>query len=635
MYRKTANRRYERREKDRDIAAALAMARSSSARIDEAVRQRLLFDWNESQADYPRERCIQELFAEQAARTPDANALICGNEQLTYAELDGRSNRLAHRLRRLGVGPEVIVGLCLDRCVHMIVALLAILKAGGAYLPLDPSYPEERLAYMIRDSGAHLVLIGEDDRVARAGLPAELIVLDKASLAEETTDAPACGVVAENLVYVMYTSGSTGTPKATGIVHYNVTRLVRGANYVDIKPDDVFLQLAPLAFDAATFEIWGALLNGAKLVLYPDSLLDLTKLKRLIADNGVSILWLTAGLFNRIVDESPSLLAPVRQLLAGGDALSVPHVKRVLAELPCGVINGYGPTECTTFSVCFRVPGADAIETTVPIGRPVSNAQAYVLDDALELVPPGEAGELYIGGDGLSRGYFRRPGLTAERFVANPFGPPGTRLYRTGDLVRHREDGTLEFLGRADRQLKVRGYRIEPGEIEAALLSLSGVRQALIAALPDALGDKRLVAYLTGESGALPETAELRAALKAKLPDHMVPSAFVVLDELMLTPNGKVDRGALPAPDWRPARNATRGSPRTIIEKKIAQIWSEILGIEDIGVRDDFFVVGGTREKFADAVARISAYFGVRVPLEKTVLAAMVNFVRVNAVRTN
>ncbi len=331
-----------------------------------------------------------------------------------------------------------------------------------------------------------------------------------------------------------------------------------------------------------------------------------------IAEEGVSVLWLTAGLFHRIIDECPSILAPVKQLLAGGDALSAPHVRRAIELLPgCRVINGYGPTECTTFSVCRRLTAADAAGATVPIGRPVSNARAYVLGADLELLPIGAAGELCIGGDGLARGYLNNPALTAERFVENPFGPPGGRLYRTGDLVRYRPDGVLEFLGRLDRQIKIRGYRIEPGEIETALLSYPAVRQALVVARPDGAGDKRLIAYLVGDSGAVPEPDFLLAELKTRLPAYMAPAAVVMLDALPLTPNGKVDHEALPPPEWLPARRRRPGAPRTALEKAVAEIWSSALDVDDLRVTDDFFERGGSATGFADALARLGWRFGV------------------------
>ena len=602
---------------------------------DAAEHTRLLHEWNDTACDYPRDRCVHEIFAERAAATPEAPAVVCSDRRLTYGELDREANRLAHYLRAHGVGPEIVVGLCVERSMEMVVGLLGILKAGGAYLPLDPAYPHGRLAYMLRDLGVRLVLAAASTAEVLAAHDVRLLRLDaeRAAIRVCPADAPESGAAAGNLAYVMYTSGSTGEPKGIAVVHYNVSRLVIGANYVDIEPNDVFLQLAPLAFDAATFEIWGALLNGATLALYPYPFVDFNKLKEVIEDAGVSILWLAAGLFHRIVDQCLPILAPVEQLLAGGDALSAPHVKRVLEELPgCRVINGYGPTECTTFSVCGRITGPDAIGARVPIGRPVSNARAYVLGPDLELLPIGTPGELCIGGDGLARGYVNNPALTAARFVADPFGPPGGRLYRTGDLVRHRPNGDLEFLGRLDRQLKVRGFRVEPGEIEGALLSHPAIHQAVVVAQPDTAGDKRLIAYVVGDSGGVPERRQLLAHLKARVPDYMLPAGFVMLDELPLTPNGKVDHAALPPPDWAPASRRRTGAPQTPIEKAVADIWSSVLKIDDIRVTDDFLALGGADAALADALARIGTRFGVALeagpPGAGVTVAGLVNRVR-------
>jgi aspartate racemase len=588
---------------------------AAAAGPSQAERRLLLHAWNDTAAAYPRDRCVHDIFADRAAASPHATAVCCGERRLTYGELDREANRLAHYLRALGVGPETVVGLCVERSPEMVVGLLGILRAGGAYLPLEPAYPRERLSAMLRHSGAALVLAAASTAEALAGHDVRLVRLDseRAAIAARPADAPRSGAAADGLAYLMYTSGSTGEPKGIAVTHRNVSRLVIGANYVEIAPSDVFLQLAPLAFDAATFEIWGALLNGATLALYPDRLVDFNRLGRVIREAGVSILWLTAGLFHRIVDQCLPILAPVKQLLAGGDALSAPHVRRILTELPgCRLINGYGPTECTTFSVCCRIAGPDAIGATVPIGRPVSNARAYVLGPGLELLPIGMPGELCIGGDGLARGYFDNPALTAERFVADPYGPPGSRLYRTGDLARYRTNGELEFLGRLDRQVKVRGYRIEPAETEAALLSHPAIRQALVVAQPDAAGDKRLVAYIVGDSGAVPERQELLAHLGARLPDYMLPAGLVLLDELPLTPNGKVDHAALPPPDWTPAaRRRAAGAPRTPIEKAVAEIWSKVLGRDDIRLTADFRALGGADAALADMLARVEARFGV------------------------
>jgi aspartate racemase len=585
--------------------------------LDEQQRRQLLIEWNHTASDFPKDRCIHELFAEQVSRSPGAVAVVIGDECLTYQELDRRANQLAHHLQALGVGPEVVVGLCIERSLEMIVGLLGISKAGGAYLPLDANYPCERVAYMLKDTRAPLILTWAGATAVFASQTVKLLRLDQdwEEIAKQPEVAPVSRATSENLVYVIYTSGSSGKPKGVGVVHYNVVRLVKNTNYVQISQKDVFLQLAPVTFDAATFEIWGALLNGAKLVLYPpDRMVDLIKLKRLIQESGISILWLTSGLFHRIVDEDLLLLAPIKQLLAGGDVVSAPHVKQVLEHIrTCQIINGYGPTECTTFSVCFRVSSSLSLETTVPIGRPVSNALVYVLDADLELVPVGIVGELYIGGAGLARGYFNRPSLTAESFLPNPFGAPGTRLYRTGDVVRFSDDGKLEFAGRMDFQVKVRGYRIELEEVEASLLLDQTIRQAVVTALEDAQGDKRLVAYVVCDD-PVPDLKRLREHLKPHLPDYMIPSALVVLKALPLTPNGKVDRKALPIPEWHSDQLASQ----LPVEKAIAEIWAQVLGTSEIGSQDDFFDLGGTSLGLISVVMKMSERFAL--PLDTSIV---------------
>src|SRR3954452_6379083 len=556
-------------------------------------RHTVLREWNATARAVPG-ATLPELFAAQVARTPEADAVVFEDERLSYGELDARSSRLAHHLRGLGVGPEVVVGLCIERSLAMLVGLLGILKAGGAYLPLDPDYPPERLAFMLADAGAPVLLTRAALRAHLPAHDAQVVCLDTdwPIIAQQPTAAPRVALHPQNIAYVAYTSGSTGTPKGAVINHHNVVRLVKNANYIKITPDDVFLLLAPLSFDASTFEIWGALLNGAKLVVSPDGPLDIPNLRRIIAKSDVSVLWLTAALFHRVVDEDLPSIAGVRQLLAGGDVLSVPHVRKLVAAQNGGrLINGYGPTEGTTFSACFPVSGQSDFYDAVPIGRPISNAHAYVLDGGLEPVPAGVSGELYIAGSGLARGYVGRAGLTAERFVAAPFGAAGSRMYRTGDLARWRSDGVLEFLGRADAQVKVRGFRIEPGEIEAALVGHGDVAQAAVIAREDGPGGKRLVGYVVAAGAAVPDASVLRAHLGRSLPEHMVPSAFVVLDRFPLTPNGKLDRRALPAPE-QPV-GAVRRVPRTPQEEILCGLFAEVLGLERVGIDDNFFALGG------------------------------------------
>jgi acyl-coenzyme A synthetase/AMP-(fatty) acid ligase/acyl carrier protein len=401
-----------------------------------------------------------------------------------------------------------------------------------------------------------------------------------------------------------------------------VARLVRGASYARLAPDEVFLQLAPVSFDASTFEIWGALLNGARLAVAPASALSLAELGRTLREHHVTTLWVTAGLFCRMVDEQLDDLRGVRQLLAGGDVLSVPHVGRVLRELPeCRLINGYGPTETTTFACCYPAGPLSGSRDSLPIGGPIGNTRVYVLDLHLNPAPVGVPGELYIGGDGLARGYLDRPALTAEHFVPDPFGAePGSRLYRTGDRVRWLPEGVLEFLGRLDQQVKVRGYRIEPTEVEAALGEHPAVREAAVVAQEDPIGEKYLVAYVVprDEGGSLP-AGELRRFLQGRLPGYMVPAAFVVLGALPLTANGKLDRAALPTP----APSAGAGleldaafvAPRTTAETVLAAIWAESLGVSRVGIHDDFFALGGHSLLATQVVSRIRDKLGAEVPL--------------------
>ena len=467
------------------------------------------------------------------------------DRQLTYAELDAAANRLAHRLIAQRIGPESLVGIALDRSNEMVIVLLAILKAGAAYLPLDPEYPTQRIQFMLRDSDARLLLTtskiakrlklgGEESKDANV---VPLLFIDdigvKADLAIRPSTAPTNAdrttqLSPANLAYVIYTSGSTGQPKGVATTHANVVALAWRPKYAPLDAGRTVLQLAPVSFDAATFEIWGALLNGARLVLAPSGSLDLDRIARTISRHEVDTLWLTAGLFRQVVETHPHLLAGVKRLLAGGDVLPIATVRRVRELYPAlTLINGYGPTETTTFACTRLITGEDLDAERIPIGSPISNTRVYVLDEHLSPVPIGVAGELYISGAGLARGYLNRPDLTAERFVPCPFGSPDERMYRTGDIARWLPDGMLDFVGRADSQVKIRGYRIEPGEIETVLAGIDGVAQAVVAPREIA-GDTRLVAYLVARPGAtIPPAGELRVALAARLPDYMVPAAFV------------------------------------------------------------------------------------------------------------
>jgi aspartate racemase len=591
---------------------------SELAILTEAERRQVVEEWNQTEREYPREKTVHELFEEQAKKTPQAEAVVFGRERLSYGQLNERANRLAGFLSKRGVGPEVLVGLCVERSLEMVVGLLGILKAGGAYVPLDPAYPKERLAFMLEDTGAPVVLTQESLSESLPEGQFERVRLDAdwPEIARESAENPPSEATAENLAYVIYTSGSTGTPKGVSIRHRSVVRLVRETDYATFGPEEVFLQFAPISFDASTFEVWGPLLNGARLVVMPPGFLSLEELGAAIKRHKVSTLWLTAGLFHQMVETQIDGLRGVRQLLAGGDVLSVPHVERVLRELPdCRLINGYGPTENTTFTCCHTVRRDEPLGASVPIGRPIANTRVFILDDWRQPVPIGVPGELYIGGDGLARDYYRRPELTAQRFLPNPFGGEGEkRLYRTGDRARFRADGTIEFLGRFDDQVKIRGFRIEPGEIEAALSQHPGVREAVVVAREDDPGQKRLVAYVVGKEG-MPGSSDLRGYLKQKLPEYMVPSAFLFLDALPLTPNGKVDRRALPAPEGRPELEEGYVAPRTPTEEVLSRIWAQVLGLDRVGVHDNFFDLGGHSLLAVRLFSQIEKSFDRHLPL--------------------
>jgi amino acid adenylation domain-containing protein/non-ribosomal peptide synthase protein (TIGR01720 family) len=562
-------------------------------------RHQLLVEWNQAADNYPQPQLpIHELFEAQAAETPEAVALVCGDERLTYDELNTRANRLAHHLQSMGVGVESLVGILLHRHTQMLVSLLAVLKAGGAYLPLDTLYPQERLAFMLDDAGASVLLTESSllERVPLHGARLLLMDADAGQFSSASTRNSESHARAENLAYVTYTSGSTGKPKGVCVTHSNVIARVCRSDYAHLDTQTRLLQLAPLAFDASTFEVWASLLNGGCLVQAAEQVPQAAQLKELIERERVTTLFLTTSLFNALVDEDVTALGGIKEVLSGGEASSVRRFRRVLEELPeVAISNIYGPTETTTFACSYRVERLDENALSVPIGRGIARTQVYVLDERMQPSCIGVAGELYIGGAGLARGYRGRPELTAEKFVPHPFATsPGARLYRTGDLTRRLPDGELEFLGRLDHQVKIRGYRIELGEIETALAQHGEIQKAVVVAREDIAGDKRLVAYLVAQDGTSLAVEGLRAYLKSRLPEFMMPSAFLLLDELPLTANGKVDRKALPAPaSTRLLEDETYVAPRNDVEEVLAGIWTELLGVERVGVFDNFFDLGG------------------------------------------
>ncbi|MDI5909770.1 non-ribosomal peptide synthetase, partial [Streptomyces sp. 12257] len=565
----------------------------------------------------PVDESLPEAFRAQAARTPNAPAVRCGTTVLDYAELDARSDALARRLVALGVRAETPVGLLMDRSAHLVVSVLAVLKAGGAYVPLRQGDPLDRLRQVTALAGVSLVLTDAEHAAHGAGLHLTVLRADETDAPlPADADLPAGPVHADRLAYVMHTSGSTGTPKGVAVTHRDVVELARDRSFAGGAHSRVLVH-SPHAFDASTYELWVPLLSGGTAVVAPPVDLDADTLGKVLAEHEVTALWLTSGLFQLVADEAPHHLAGVREVWTGGDVVPAAAVRRVRDACPdTVVVDGYGPTETTTFAVRHRIPATAPVPQTVPIGTPLDNTRLLVLDTALRPVARGLAGELYLAGAGLARGYWQRPGLTAERFVADPYGPPGTRMYRTGDLVRWTAEGTLEYLGRADEQVKIRGFRIELGEIEAALGRHPEIAQAVVTLAEPRPGDKRLVAHLVAEDGTAPEPAALHAHLAAELPDYMVPSAFVVLDTLPLTANGKIDRGALPAPETTVGAPESRAA-RTPREDILCGLFAELLGVPRVGIDDDFFALGGHSLLATRLVGRIRSVLGAELTVRQ------------------
>ena len=589
--------------------------------LSETERHQLLVEWNDTQADYPQKQCIHQLFEEQVEKTPDATAVIFEGKQLTYRQLNSRSNQLAHYLQKLGVGSEVLVGICMERSVEMIVGCLSILKAGGAYVPLDPTYPQERLSFMLEDAQVP-VLLTQQHLVERLGTQkSEVVCLDSdwETIAQETEENPNSAVTSDNLAYVIYTSGSTGKPKGVAVPHKAVNRLVCNTNYIKLEASDKVAQVSNTSFDAATFEIWVALLHGAQLIgISRDVTLSPRDFALQLPQQGITVLFLTTALFQQIARDVPDAFASLRYLLFGGEAVDPRWVQKILKNgPPLRLLHVYGPTEGTTFSSFYWVQEVPEEATAIPIGCPITNTQIYLLDGQLQPVPIGVTGELYIGGDGLARGYLNRPELTSLAFIPNPFSQkPRTRLYKTGDLARYRSDGNIEFLGRSDDQVKIRGFRIELGEIEAVLSQHPAVAEAVVIVQEDIPGDKHLVAYIVPNKGQAPTSSQLRQFSKEKLPNYMVPSAYMMLEFLPLTPNGKVDRRVLPAVDTLSLdTKEDYVAPRTTVEEELARIWRQVLGKQQVGVHDNFFELGGHSLLATQLTSRIRDRFKVELPV--------------------
>ena len=594
----------------------------SQIRLASDAEQQQLRAWSVGPTPAYPATSIAAVFATAAAQHPDAIAVSGAGQQLTYAEVEGRANQLAHALQTHGVAPDVPVGLLMERSPDVVVALLGILKAGGAYLALDPAYPAARLTTILQSAACSRVItsLAQPPRFSAEVTAWDLDQLMSDSVGLPTT-APSLAFGPDHLAYISFTSGSTGTPKGVAVPHRAVLRLVHGDGFMHFGPEEVFLLMAPLAFDASTLELWGPLLHGGRLVVMPPGKVTLEAIGEVVRRESVTSLWLTAGLFNLMIDERSKDLAGVRQLLAGGDVLSLPHVAKALAELPnTRLINGYGPTENTTFTCCHQITAADLKRGSIPIGTPISHTTVEVLDAALRPVPIGVPGDLYTGGDGLARGYVGAPELTAAAFIQHPRDPQ-KRLYRTGDRARWLADGTVEFLGRADRQIKIRGHRIEPGELEATLAAEPEVTAAAVV-VADGRTGKRLIGYVSPQI----DTNSLQQRLAARLPNYLVPSVLIALDALPLTANGKIDRAALPAPAVE-SIDRPFTPPRTATEEILGHLWARLLEVDRVGSTDDFFTLGGHSLLATQLVSRVREAFaielGLRAVFESPTLAQL------------
>ncbi|MEM7144034.1 MAG: amino acid adenylation domain-containing protein [Verrucomicrobiota bacterium] len=590
---------------------------SSIVHADNDRQQHLLDTWNNTATPYPRNQSVAQLFDVTATEHADKIALISNGKSFTYADLKNLSDSFARKLILDGVEPGSTVGILLERSPELIAAMFAILKTGAAYVPLDPEYPEDRLEFMINDSRTGIVLTSEK---LRNRLPDHITTLTtKSALGDTAANEVHLDFQADagDPAYIIYTSGSTGTPKGAVVPHRAITRLVRNTNYCDLSPDHVFLQASTVCFDASVFEIYGALLNGATLAIAPAGPLTLETIATTITNQNVTTLWLTSGLFQLMVDENIDALRGVKQLLTGGDIVSSAHASRILAEIPdCTLINAYGPTENTTFTTCHTITPEDVTGGGIPIGRPIANTHTYILDENRRPAPIGVPGELYTGGDGLALRYQSNARLTEEKFVPNPFDPSNqSRLYRTGDRCRFRADGTIEFLGRIDHQVKIRGFRVEPGEIESKLSEHPAVRQCKVLAVGDDAGSKRLVAYASPASGLTLDEQIAKVWLRATLPDFMIPSTFVVMAELPVNANGKIDTHALPEPVQNDVSGKSHTAPETGTEQTLAPIWQELLEQSSIGIDDDFFALGGHSLVGMRLFARLQKQFDVSLPL--------------------
>ena len=605
----------------RSIADAPEQRVAALPMLSAGERQQLLVEWNRTEVEYHSTRCIHESISAQVASAPDAVAVIYEHQRLSYRQLDVRANQLAHRLQGMGVGPDVLVGVCLKRSLELMIALLGVLKAGGAYVPLDPDDPPERLAFMLEDAQAPVLLTHSSllPMLPANQTPTVCLDLERESLAKMPNGLPDVNITAQNLACVIYTSGSTGRPKGAMNTHRGISnRLQWMQETYRLSASDRVLQKTPYSFDVSMWELFWPLMTGACVVLArPRGHKEPAYLARLIREREISVVHFVPSML-RIFLEQPDAAQcrSLRQVICSGEVLSTELVQRFFDRLDAGLDNLYGPTETAidvTYWQCERANPRGII----PIGRPIANTRIYILDATLQPVPIGVAGELHIGGVAVGRGYWQRPELTATQFIADPFSPdPAARLYRTGDIARYLPDGNIEFLGRIDDQVKLRGFRIEPDEISTVLAMHPDVSECVVVVREYGKDDKKLVAYIVPRSGAEPTLAELRAHARAKLPDYMLPSAFVMLAELPLTAAGKLNRKDLPAPEGeRHGAAPTPATPRTKIERLLVFIWGDVLEQTSIGVQDDFFELGGHSLLAAQVIDRVRTGLAVQLPL--------------------
>jgi amino acid adenylation domain-containing protein len=589
--------------------------------LAEVEKQQILVDWNDTHRDYPKDKCVHELFETQVEKTPDAIAVVFEDQRLTYRELNTRANQLAHHLRKRGVQPETLVAVCMERSLEMVIGILGVVKVGGAYVPIDPDSPTDRLRFMLQDAQASLILTQEKISSYLVEFGDQRICLDDAGvdLSLESKENFENGVNGKNAAYMIYTSGSTGTPQGVVNVHGGLrNRLQWMQEAYRLTPADRVLQKTPFTFDVSVWEFFWPLISGACLVIArPGGHRDSAYLVQLIKSERITLLHFVPSMLGMFLqEEGVESCSTLRQVICSGEALSYELQQRFFERMSVAFSNLYGPTEASIDVTAWECR-SDSDRTIVPIGRPIANTEIYILDGDLNPLPIGVVGEIYIGGDGVARGYRNRPELTAEKFIPDPFSTdPGARIYKTGDRARYLPDGTIVFLGRTDHQVKIRGYRIELGEIEATLVQHLTIKESVVLAREDTVGDQRLVAYVVGAGGSNPSAHDLRKFLQQKLPEYMVPSAFIFLESLPITPNGKLDRKALPAADQtRPELKDAYSPPQTPVEESLSQIWCDVLKLDKAGVHDNFFDLGGHSLTATQLISRVRDSFKLDLPL--------------------